>query len=112
MKLIFTAKKTPFSSNNVINTPPTTAPEPVPVHTNETADTNTTTTPEVIQGVRSLETYSKYKSIASMPDTFSDRATVFSGKNMLTRVGFGISGCSSCGLRKQSNKPLKKNNIY
>jgi len=102
--MIFTAKKTPFSKSPIQQPiqarmqPPIQQADPKP-------------TQEGLQ-LRSLESYSKYQDIASKPDTFSDRATAFSGRNMFSRIGTFTSGCSSCGLRMKSNKPLKQNNIY
>lgn len=104
MNMIFTAKKSPFSKT----------PEQVPIKTTMKAPIQAPVQqePESQEQPRSLESYSKYQDIASKPDTFSDRITVFSGKNMLSRIGTSTSGCSSCGLRMKSNKPLKKDNIY
>lgn len=101
MNMIFTQKKVPFSKSLPVSAPPThveRAPDAAPIESHEE--------------LRSLESYSKYKDIASMPNTFSDRATMFSGRNMFSRIGTTMGGCSSCGLRQKSNKPLKKNNIY
>jgi hypothetical protein len=104
MNMIFTAKKSPFSKTN--NDLQLSAPVQVvqPISQDESVSSEV--------AVTSLETYSKYKNILSTPDTFSDRATIFSGRKMFSRVGTYMGGCSSCGLHKKSNKPLKKNNIY
>lgn len=96
--MVFTAKKTPFSKSPVHTHAPITAPVQHPL----IQPTNTQ------EELRSLESYSKYKDIASKPDTFSDRTI---GRNMFSRIGALNSGCSSCGLRMKSNKPLKKYNM-
>jgi len=52
--------------------------------------------------VRSLDTYSKYKDItaSSLPNTFSNRLSYFSGRTMFERVESGVIGCGACGLKK------------
>lgn len=97
--MIFTAKKSK-------------SPVQVPIHTPMKASIQPPMQPptqeETTEELRSLESYSKYQDIASKPDTFSDRGI---GRNMFSRIGTTMGGCSSCGLRVKSNKPLKKNNM-